>query len=57
MRMIWKKYSLNLEHILRHGEHSDIDGLDLFTELQVLEEILGIENNYPIDILNNINKS
>jgi hypothetical protein len=39
---------LNLEGFLKH----DLDGLDLFSELKVLKEILQIEESAPIDILN-----
>jgi len=34
----------------------DIDGFDLFLELNILREIIGLENDKPIDILNYINK-
>ena len=35
-----KKYCLNLECILKHDSCSDIDGIDLFSELKILREIL-----------------
>jgi hypothetical protein len=41
---------LNLEGFLKQ----DLDGLDLFSELKVLKEILQIEESAPIDILNYI---
>jgi hypothetical protein len=41
---------LNLEGFLKH----DLDGLDLFSELKVLKEILQIEESALIDILNYI---
>ena len=43
---------LNLEGFLKN----DIDGLDLFSELKVLKEILQIEESAPIDILNYIKR-
>jgi len=53
--MILKKYCINLEKNLRCGEHSDIVGLDLFSELKVLREILiKDEVNTPMKILNYI---
>ena len=49
-----KKYCLNLECSLKHNTHSDIDGLDLFSELKVLREIIKVEDNTLIEILNQI---
>jgi hypothetical protein len=43
---------LNLEGFLKH----DFDGLDLFSELKVLKEIIQIEEIAPIDILNYIKR-
>jgi hypothetical protein len=43
---------LNLEGFLKH----DLDGLDLFSELKVLKEILQIEESASIDILNYIKR-
>jgi hypothetical protein len=43
---------LNLEGFLKH----DLDGLDLFSKLKVLKEILQIEKSVPIDILNHIKR-
>jgi hypothetical protein len=43
---------LNLEGFLKY----DLDGLDLFSELKVLKEILQIEKSAPIDILNYIKR-
>ena len=34
----------------------DVDGLDLFSELNILKEIIGLENDKPIDILNHIKR-
>ena len=52
-----KKYCLNLEFFLKHGDYSDIDGLDLFSELKVLKEVLQIEISNPIDVLSFIKRS
>ncbi|XP_070024033.1 uncharacterized protein LOC142179527 [Nicotiana tabacum] len=51
-----KKYCLNLECSLKHNSHSDIDGLNLFSELKVLREIVQVEDNTLIDILNQIKR-
>ena len=51
-----KKYCLNLECSLKHNTHSDIDGLDLFSELKVLREIIKVEDNTLIEILNQIKR-
>jgi len=45
--------SLN-EKYLKHDNLLDLDDLDLFSELNILKEITGLENNIPIDILNYI---
>jgi hypothetical protein len=45
---------LNLECSLKHNDNSDIDELDLFSELKILREIIHVENDAPIDILNDI---
>jgi len=34
----------------------DLVGLDLFSELNILKEIIGLENDKPIDILNYIKR-
>ena len=49
-----QKYSLKLEDFLKHDIYYDIDGLDLFSELNILKEILQIKDYTPIDILNYI---
>ena len=49
-----KKNCLNLEYFLTHETYSDIDGLDLFSELKVLEEVLQINENSLINVLNYI---
>jgi len=50
-----KKYYINLEKILSFEDHSD-DGLDLFSELKLLKEVLTNEINAPLKILNNIKR-
>jgi len=35
-----KQYCLNLECSLKHNNHSNIDGLDLFIELKIVREII-----------------
>ncbi|KAK4720458.1 hypothetical protein R3W88_010691 [Solanum pinnatisectum] len=51
-----KKYCLNLECSLKHNTHSDIDGLDLFSELKVLRKIIKAEDNTLIEIPNQIKR-
>jgi len=34
----------------------DLDGLDLFSKLNILKKIIGLENDKPIDILNYIKR-
>ena len=51
-----QKYSLKLEDFLKHDIYYDIDGLDLFSELNILKEILQIKYYTPIDILNYIKR-
>ena len=50
------KNCLNLECFLTHETYSDIDGLDLFSKLKVLKEVLQINENSPINILNYIKR-
>ena len=47
-----KKYCLNLESFLKHDVYYDTDGLDLFSELIVLKEVMQIDENIPINVLN-----
>ena len=54
--IVWKKNCLNLECFLIHETYSDIDGLDLYSELKVLKEVLQINDNSPINVLNNIKR-
>jgi len=42
------------EKYLKHDNLLDLDGLDLFSELNILKEIIGLKNDKPIDILNYI---
>ncbi|KAL5127883.1 Zinc finger MYM-type protein 1 [Glycine soja] len=49
-----KKYCINLEKLLRFNEYSDIDGLDLFSELKVLREVLREKISTPIEVLSYI---
>ena len=51
-----QKYCFKLESFLKHYVYYDIDGLDLFSELKVLKEILQIKDYTPIDILNYIKR-
>ena len=51
-----KKNCLNLECFLTHETYFDIDGLDLYSELKVLKEVLQINNNSPINVLNYIKR-
>ena len=51
-----KKNCFNLECFLTHETYSDIDGLDLFSELKVLEEVLQINDKFPINVLNYIKR-
>jgi len=45
-----------LKKYLKHDNLLDLDGLDLFSELNILKEIIGLENDKPIDILNYIKR-
>ncbi|XP_062099617.1 uncharacterized protein LOC133805448 [Humulus lupulus] len=49
-----KDHSLNLEDVLKYNGLSDIDGLDLFSELKVLRKIFPNENSNSIEILDYI---
>ncbi|XP_070664640.1 uncharacterized protein [Malus domestica] len=47
-----KGFCINLEGFLKHGEHSDIDGKDLFIELRmILRETLPKEINRAMEVL------
>ena len=51
-----KKNYLKFEYFLKHDVYYDIDGLDLFSELKILKEILQRKDYTPIDILNYIKR-
>ena len=51
-----KKYCINLGKILSFEDYSDIDGLDLFSKLKLLKQVLTNEINTPLKILNYIKK-
>ena len=51
-----KKNCLNFECFLTHETYSDINGLDLFSELKVLKEVLQINEISPINVLNYIKR-
>ena len=44
------------EKYLKHDNLLDLYDLDLFSKLNILKEIIGLENNKPIDILNYIKR-
>nr|XP_028960141.1 uncharacterized protein LOC114825575 [Malus domestica] len=46
-----KSFCINLEGFLKHGEHSDIDGKDLFIKLRILRETLPKEINRAMEVL------
>ena len=53
-----KKYCLNLEtFFLNFNDHSDIDGLSLFSVLKMLKYILNMKIGTPIEILNSYKKN
>ena len=41
---------------LTHETYSDIDNLDLFSKLKVLNEVLQINENSPINVLNYVKR-
>ena len=47
-----KNYCSNLEDLMKHDGVSDINGKDLFSELQILKEGLPKETNKAIEVLN-----
>ena len=55
--IVWKKKNcLNLECFLTRETYSNIDGLDLFSKLKVLKEVLQINEKSPINVLNYIKR-
>ena len=51
-----QKYCLKLESFLKHDVYYDIDGLDLFSKLKFLKEILQLKDYTRTDILNYIKR-
>ena len=51
-----KEKCLKLEKSLKHDNLLDINGFNLFSELNILREIIRVENDKPIDILNYIKR-
>jgi len=49
--VLLKEKCLNLEKYLKHDNLLDLDGLDLFSELNILKEIIGLENDKPLTFL------
>jgi len=45
-----------LKKYLKHDNLLYLDGLYLFSELNILKEIIGLKNDKPIDILNYIKR-
>jgi len=45
-----------LKKYWKHDHLLDLDGLDLFSELNILKEIIGLKNDKSIDILNYIKR-
>ena len=51
-----KKYYVNLEGFLKPDNFFDLNGIDLFSDLKVLQEILPKEKKTATNILNFIKK-
>jgi len=47
---------LNLEKYLKYDNLLDLDDLDLFSELNILKEIIGLKNDKSINILNYVKR-
>jgi len=47
---------LNLEKYLKYDNLLDLNDLDLFSKLNILKNIIGLESNKQIDILNYIKR-
>ncbi|XP_022852714.1 uncharacterized protein LOC111374290 [Olea europaea var. sylvestris] len=47
---------INLENYLKYNTVSDIDGMELFSELKVLREVISTEMNGAADVLNYIKR-
>jgi len=52
--VLLKEKCLNFEKYLKHNNLLDLDGLDLFSELNILKGDYRIGNDKLIDLLNNI---
>ena len=52
----FKEIYLNLAKSLKHDNSLDIDEFDLISELNIIREIIGLENNKQIHILNYIKR-
>ena len=50
--VLLKEKCLNLEKYLKHDNLLDLDGLDLFSKLNILKEIIWLKNDKTVDILN-----
>ena len=46
-----------MKKYLKHDNLLDLDGLNLFSGLNILKKVIGLENDKPIDILNYIKKN
>jgi len=46
-----KEKCLNIEKSLKHNNLFDIDGFNLFAELNILREIISLENDKPILVI------
>ena len=51
-----KEKCLNPKKYLKHDNLLDVDRLDLFSELNILKKIIGLESDKPIYILNYIKR-
>ena len=54
--VLLKEKCLNLEKYLKHDNLLDLNGLDFFSKLNMLKEIIRLENDKLIDILNYIKR-
>jgi len=45
-----EEYCLNLKCPIKHNENLDIDGLDLFTKLTILKDILQAQYDTSTDV-------
>jgi len=54
--VLLKEKCLNFKKYLKHDNLLDLDGLNLFSELNILKEIIRLKNDKPIKILNYIKR-